>query len=331
MIASWSASMGLLASDPAFWLPLVLMLVVCVLLLGLLLIDGIALGAGLLLPWLARAERAALLERLMRWQPANERWLLLLLVLTMAAFPLAWSATIGKLYLPMLLLVAGALARHLALRAAPSPWLFGLGSLFGAIGFGLVLSVHFSGQGLGLTYLAFQLLLVFSMMAAFVLLAAAWLFISSTGPLAARLGSLGAGAARWTAAGMVALSLILAMANPAVFYRWTHENNLQLAALWWLVMLVAFVWLDRLLRRAQPTRTALLLAWLLLALMVGGVLYSIFPFLILDEMTIWDAALPLEPLGWVAISAAVILTVALVAQAWDYRNLLACQAVLSEQ
>ncbi len=331
MIASWSASMGLLAGDPAFWLPLVLMLVVCVLLLGLLLIDGIALGAGLMLPWLVPAERAALLGRLMRWQPANERWLLLLLVLTMAAFPLAWSATIGKLYLPMLLLVAGALVRHLALRDAPSPWLFGLGSLFGAIGFGSVLSVHFSGQGLGLTYLAFQLLLVFSMMGAFVLLAAAWLFISSTGALAVRLGSLGAGAARWTAAGMVALSLILAMANPAVFYRWTHEHNLQLAGLWWLVMLAAFVWLDRLLRRAQPTRTALLLAWLLLVLMVGGVLYSIFPFLILDEVTIWDAALPLEPLSWVAISAAVMVAVALVAQAWDYRDLLARQAVLGQQ
>jgi cytochrome d ubiquinol oxidase subunit II len=305
---------------------LALIALVCVLLLGLLLIDGIALGTGLVLPWVSPAARDELLIRLQPWQAANDRWLLLLLGVAMAAFPLAWSATIGKLYLPMLAVVAGALLRSLALRAGAPHWLYGSASVIGAIGFGLLLSAHFTDQGAGLTYLAFQLLLVVSMMAAFVLLACSWLLVSSTGELAGRLGLLAAGAARWTAAGMVALSLILALANPAVLYRWTHGHHLQVAALWWVVMLAAFVWLDRLLRQAAevgPTRIALLLTWLLLGLMVAGVIYSTFPFLILDQMTIWDAASPIEPLSWVAISAAVIAAVALLAQLWDYRNLLA--------
>lgn len=129
---------------------------------------------------------------------------------------------------------------------------------------------------------------------------------------------------------MVALAFMLALVNPAIFYKWTHGNNLQMAALWWLVMLVAFVWLDRLLRSwrvnaARALRVPVLLVWLLLFLMFAGVLYSIFPFLVLDELTIWDAASPLAPMSLVAWSALVIAVVAVVAQAWDYRHLLVAE------
>jgi cytochrome d ubiquinol oxidase subunit II len=326
MIESLSASLELAASDPVFWLPLALMLLVCILALGLVLIDGIALGAGLLLPWVGADDRAYLLDRVTPWQRANDRWLLLLLGVSMAAFPLGWSATIEHLYLPMLLLVAGALLRSLAIRRQRCVWQYGLGSLFGALGFGLLLAAYVTGQQFHWSFLAFEILMVLAMLAVFMLLAASWLLLQAPAALAKRLAAIAAGAARWSAAGMVALSFMLAMVNPAVFYRWTHANNLQVAGLWWLVMLAAFVWLDRLLRQqrqALGSRIPLLLTWLLLGLMVAGVVYSIFPFLILDELTIWDAAAPIASLYWVGVSAAVIALASLALQSWDYRRFLA--------
>lgn len=327
MIESLSASMGLAASDPLFWMPLALMLLVTTLLLGLLLLDGIALGAGLLLPWVPSQARAGLLLAIAPWQRANERWLPLLLGVSVAAFPIAWSVMIEGMYAPFLLLVVGSVLRSLAIRTGPCRWLYGVGSFLGAIGFGLVLAAYVTGQQFHWSFVAFDLVMSLAMMAAFALLAASWLVIKTQGPTADRLAKAAAGAARWSAAGMVALAFMLALVNPAIFYKWTHGNNLQMAALWWLVMLVTFVWLDRLLRSwrvnaARALRVPVLLVWLLLFLMFAGVLYSIFPFLVLDELTIWDAAAPLAPMSLVAWSAMVIAVVAVVAQAWDYRHLL---------
>lgn len=328
MIDSLSASMGLAASDPVFWMPLALMLLVMVLVLGLVLLDGIALGAGLLLPWVPADKRMLLLEAVAPWQRANERWLPLMLGVSMAGFPVAWSAMIEGLYAPFLMLVAGALMRSLAMRAGHHVWLYGIGSLLGALGFGLVLSAYVTGQRFIWSFAAFDLVVSLAMVAAFALLAASWLVIKLRDTVGNRLAKVAAAAARWTAAGMVALSFMLALANPAIFYKWTHGNNLEMAALWWVVMLVAFVWLDRVLRSwdangARVLRLPLLLTWLLLALMFAGVIYSIFPFLVIDELTIWDAATPVEPLSLVALAAAVIAAVGLVVQVWDYRALLA--------
>lgn len=328
MIESLSASMGLAATDPLFWMPLALMALVTVLVLGLLLLDGIALGAGLLLPWVPADKRAEVIQTVAPWQRANERWLPLMLGVSMAGFPMAWSVMIEGLYVPFLMLVTGALLRSLAMRGARSIWLYGIGSLLGALGFGLVLAAYVTGQRLHWSFLAFDLVISLAMVAAFALLAASWLAVKIEGPLVMRLAKLGAAAARWSAAGMVALSFMLALANPAIFYKWTHGNNLEMAAIWWTVMLAAFVWLDRLLRAWEVSghkalRVPLFLTWLLLALMFAGVVYSIFPFLVLDELTIWDAAAPVAPLSLVAISAGVIAVVALFAQVWGYRHLLA--------
>lgn len=344
MIEGLSAAMGLSASDPVFWMPLAMMALVMVLLLGLVLLDGMAIGVGVLLPWLPSNQRQAVLDAVVPWQRAHERWLPLLLGVSIAAFPLAWSQMIEGLYAPILLLVVGALLRSVAIRRGGLIWLYGLASLMGAVGFGLLLAGYATGQRFHWSFAAFDVVMSVAMMAAFCLLAVSWLLIKqSTGqqpeqrgvPLSEvgvhRLTAVGAAAARFMAAGMVALSLMLALANPAIFYKWTHSNHLQIAGVWWVVMLLAFVWLDRLLRTwttsAVPVerrlRMPLLLTWLLMALMFAGVLYSVFPFLVMDELTIWDAAASPEPLSVVVWMAVVLVAVALCVQIWDYRRLLA--------
>ena len=332
MIESLSAAMGLATDDPIFWMPLIMTALVTVLLWGTVLFDGMALGAGVLMPWLPAPERLRLLETVKPWQRANERWLPLLMGVSMAVFPLAWSQMIEGLYAPLLMLVASALLRSLAIRGGPNILIYAAASMVGALGYGLLLAAYATGQQFHWSFAAFDLVMGLSMVAAFALLAVCWLLVKwPADATVSRLARLGAAAARWTAAGMVALSLMLALANPAIFYKWTHGNHLQIAGIWWAVMLVAFVWLDRLLRgwdskpiaHQRPQRIPLLLTGLLLTLMFAGLLYSVFPFLVLDELTIWDAAASVEALSVTTWLAAVLAVVAVCVQIWDYRRLLA--------
>jgi cytochrome d ubiquinol oxidase subunit II len=343
MMAGLSAAMGMAISDPLFWMPLAMAGLVMVLLLGLVLLDGIAVGVGVLLPWLAPSQRHEVLGLMAPWQRANERWLPLLLGVSMAAFPLAWSQMIEGLYAPLLMLAVGALLRSLAIRGERMVWLYGSASVIGAVGFGLLLAAYATGQRFHWSFVAFDVVMSVSMLAVFALLAASWLLIKrpadapANAPvhvpvhvLAKRLTGLAAAAARFTAAGMVALSLMLALANPAIFYKWTHNNHLHIAGIWWLVMLAAFVWLDRLLRSWCDTdvpieprvRLPVLLTWLLMGLMFAGLLYSVFPFLVIDEITIWDAAASAESMSMVVWLAIPLTAIALCVQVWDYRFLL---------
>lgn len=338
MITALSGAMGLAPSDPVFWLPLVMAGLSALALLGVLLLDGIALGAGLLLPWMAKDERVRVVRLLMPIQKANELWLLLLVASSMAAFPFAWSAMADGLYMPLLMIVLAAVGRAVLIRALaiittePIVWLYAMFSAIGAFGFGLLLADYVTGQRFYMATLAFVALVVVSMVAVFVLFAATWVMSWAHGALQWRCASLAAFSARWTAAGMVGLSFMLALANPAIFYRWTHGDNLELALIWWVLMLVGFVCLDRLVRGrataklAQPSSLLpLSLSWILVGFMLAGLVYSIFPFLILDEMTIWDAAAPLAPLQIVGITSLVTAPIVLIAQGWVYYRLLGRQ------
>lgn len=325
-VQSLSSSMGLAVGDPAFWLPLLLILIVTLLLLCFVLLDGIASGVGILLPWFKGNDRQDLLALMSKWSRINEVWLPLLLLVSMGAFPFVWSAISENLYLPLLLLVSGLLGRSFSQRLLASQpkasygWVYTLASVLSILGFGLLTAEYATGQRFYISLGVFVLLITLSTLGGFALLGASWLILLIRDPIRQKVARLAAFCARWSAAGMVGLSFTLALANPAIFYRWTHGDNLSVALPWWLVMLLGFVWLDRCLRRlavgeARRCRFMVLpLTGLLFVLMFAGVVYSFFPFLVLDELTVWDAAAPLESLYAVAAVTAALLPVVLIWQ-----------------
>jgi cytochrome d ubiquinol oxidase subunit II len=72
--------------------------------------------------------------------------------------------------------------------------------------------------------------------------------------------------------------------------------------------------------RASALPYALVLVIVLIVL--GGLAYSFFPYLVLDEITLWDAAAPVATLR-LALSAVVIaLPVALIFNLWVYWRML---------
>jgi cytochrome d ubiquinol oxidase subunit II len=336
MIANLAASMGMAIGDPAFWMPLVIMGILFALTLGGVLFDGFDVGVGLLLRAAPPDERSHMMVILSPWRDANEMWLLLALGLFLAAFPLGWAAVLAHLYLPLGVVMLGVMLRSVAfefrLRAAGDArvaWInrFWFGSLLTAAGHGLLLSAVVTGYQQDSASIWFSVFVAVCTVAAYALLGSCWIVMRLTGTLQVLAATWARHAIRWTAAGMVALAVALGLANPAIFYKWSNATRLMLAVPLWFVMLLCFVGIDvSLLRATRPKYQHL--AWLpfclcvlLFALLLGGLAYSMFPFIILDNLTIWDAAAALGSLQIVLIITVIGAPVMFLFNLMGYRTL----------
>lgn len=336
MIESLSASTGLLASDPMFWMPLALYVLVLFLLAGLVVLDGFDMGCGLLMPWIKPVARSRVLDALTAWRGANESWVLLLFAVFMSAFPIGWEPMLSEMFVPVMLLVTGSALRSLAFefRARASMgqqefWnmLFSFGAHCSVAGLGLWLAKYVNGPDQDMSDWAFVVLVVIAVAANAIVLATSWMLTWSNGVIRHFSARVGVATVRWVAAGMVAVSLVLALTNPAIYYRWTHVETLHIASVAWVLMLTGFVVLDRQLRGVATSPQAiiwwspLVIAACLNLLMLGGLAYSYFPFLVLDNLTVWDAAASRESLRWVMAGVVVCAPILLVFNVLGYWRL----------
>jgi cytochrome d ubiquinol oxidase subunit II len=81
--------------------------------------------------------------------------------------------------------------------------------------------------------------------------------------------------------------------------------------------------LQRLMNRSYRASAAPFALVLLIFLVVlGGLAYSFFPYLVLDEVTLWDAAAPVATLRLALSATVVALPVALIFNLWVYWRML---------
>ena len=336
MIQALSASTGLAATDPLFWMPLVLFCLLLALILGAVLLDGFDIGVGLLVRAAPASHRTDLLVALSPWREANEFWLILAAGLFVAAFPVAWGDILSHLYIPLTMTAIGSALRGVAfeyrVRSDASHrmawvWRFWLGSLLTAFGHGLLLASVVTGYADPRAYLWFGLFIGICAIAAYALLGATWLVMRQRGPLQSLAVAWARHAIRCVAAGMVAVSLALGLTNPAIFYKWTSTSSLLFAIPVWVVMLACFVAMDMILTRVtRPdvqkwSNMPFYLCALLMSLMLGGLVYSVFPFVVLDRLTIWDAAAALSSLQLVLSATIVAVPVMLIFNLFAYRSM----------
>ena len=148
--------------------------------------------------------------------------------------------------------------------------------------------------------------------------------VSSIGPFQAR-------ALRWsqralllTAAGVAAISLATPFVSTNVFGRWFVWPNIVLLAPLPTATAAAFVgiWLavSRLQRHETPREwVPFALAVLIFVLAFAGLAYSLFPYLIVDRMTIWQAAAARESLSFIFVGTCVVLPMIVAYTVFAYR------------
>jgi cytochrome d ubiquinol oxidase subunit II len=323
-------------ATPAGWLPVVFLGLMAIAMLAYVVLDGYDLGVGVLLRGEPEADRDRMIAAIGPFWDANETWLVLGVGLLLVAFPVAHGVILGALYAPVALMLAGLILRGVAfefrVKSAPhhkGRWDFAFfaGSLTAAFAQGVMLGMLVTGFRNGPAEIAFALFIGACLVAGYALLGAGWLVIKTRGDLQLR-------AVRWarrslglTALGIAAVSVATPLVSQRVFDRWFQLPELVLLApiplATALLFFVAWRSLSRLpVRLSQGNEYG---AWVPFASAVGifvlafyGLAYSLFPYLVIDRLTIWDAASAPESLWIILVGALVVMPVILGYSALSY-------------
>ncbi|WP_258048397.1 cytochrome d ubiquinol oxidase subunit II [Sphingomonas citri] len=297
--------------------------------------DGFDLGIGILFPtFKVGEERDQAMNSIAPVWDGNETWLVLGGGGLLAAFPLAYSVILPATYPPIIAMLLGLIFRGVAFefrwrdpRHRPL-WdmAFSLGSFVAAFCQGLVLGAILQGvrvenqayAGGWLDWLSlFTLLTGAGVVVGYALLGSTWLVwkVEGSAEAHARRLALYAGAA--TLIAMAAVSAATPFLYLEYWKRWFDMPGvLATAQVPLLTLIVAFLFF-RLLRRGAMA-APFLLALALFALGFAGLGISLFPYIVPDGITIWDAAAPERSQVFMLVGTAIIMPMILAYTAWAY-------------
>jgi cytochrome d ubiquinol oxidase subunit II len=297
--------------------------------------DGFDLGVGILFPFFGKGdERDKAMNSIAPVWDGNETWLILGGGGLFAAFPLAYAVLMPAIYAPLIAMLLGLVFRGVAfefrwrtLRAKPA-WdaaFFG-GSLIAAFAQGVILGAVLQGIKVdGRAYAGgwwdwlswFSLLTGASVVVGYALLGATWLNMKTEGALQAR----SRGLAWWLAGGMLAAIGAVSAATPflqAEYYRrWFDWPQILLTAQVPLAVTIVAVLLFLNLRAKRDT-APFLLSLALFALTYAGLGVSLYPYLVPETITIWDAAAPASSQIFMLVGALILIPIILAYTAYAY-------------
>jgi cytochrome d ubiquinol oxidase subunit II len=302
-------------------LPLVFLVLMGLSILAYVILDGFDLGVGILLPLAAREEQNLMVASIGPFWDANETWLVLGVGILLVAFPKAHGIVLTSLYLPVAAMLVFLILRGVAFefRVKASGWhrelwnrLFFVGSTGASIAQGVMLAGVITGFASGWLYTLFGLLVGVGLAGGYALLGATWLVIKTEGDLNAKALRWSHGALFFTVVGVAAISLATPFASARIFERWFDWPQIAFLAPLPLLSAAAFVGIWRsasALQRGRSKREWLpfvLSVWVFVFAFVG-LAYSLFPYLVVDRMTIWQAAAAPASLWIVLVGTAIVL------------------------
>ena len=284
-------------------LPIIFMGLMGMAMLVYVVLDGYDLGVGLLLPRGTDAHKDMMIASIGPFWDANETWLVLGVGLLLIAFPKAHGMVLTALYLPVALMLIGLILRGVAfdfrVKAHDSHkplWnrAFFAGSGLAAASQGWMLGHYITGLEPGWEYNVFAAAIALALPAAYVLLGACWLILKTEGDLQVH-------AVRWAklawlpvVVGMGLISIATPWVSDTVRVRWFSMP--EFIALFPIPMMTVVALL---LARGMLNSHRVLgrLCWVPFTLIITvfvlgffGLAYSLYPFVVMDKLTIWQAA-----------------------------------------
>ncbi len=319
------------------WLPVVFLGLMGLSMLLYVVLDGYDLGVGILLKRADDAQKDVMISSIGPFWDANETWLVLGVGILLVAFPMAHGIILTSLYMPVAMMLAGLILRGVAFdfrvkvqNDLKPAWnsAFHFGSMLAAFSQGLMLGFYIVGFQNGAQHWLFALFCGAALIAGYALLGATWLIMKTEGPLQLR-AVVWARASLWfTGAGIAAVSIVTPLVSQRIFDKWFSLPNFVMLLPIPAATLVLFLVVDRSLRRL-PVRLRdgnEYGAWVPFAGTVGmfvlafyGLAYSLFPYLVVDRLDIWQAASAPESLMVILIGALVVLPAILGYTIYAYR------------
>jgi len=319
--------------DSSVWLPLIFTALMALAMLIYVVLDGYDLGVGILMRAADDDEKDRMVASIGPFWDANETWLVLGVGLLLVAFPLAHGVILGALYLPVTVMLIGLILRGVAFdfrvkahadhKALWNRAFFG-GSLLASFAQGWMLGSYIIGFRSDLAGLAFAAFIGICLCAGYSLLGACWLIIKAEGPLVKK-------AIRWayaslwlTGIGIAAVSLATPLVSPRIFDKWFAMPGLFLLLPIPLLTALLFAAGESALRKLahdpdrRPWRPFVFAVGIFM-LAFAGLAYSLFPYLVIDRITLWDAAAAPESLAIMLVGATITLPAILGYTIFTYR------------
>ena len=314
-------------------LPLIFAALMGMAVLAYVVLDGYDLGVGMLMPAADAREQEMMVASIGPFWDANETWLVLGVGILLIAFPRAHGIVLGELYLPTALMLIGLMLRGVAfdfrVKAKDThkkTWdrLFFAGSTLASVAQGWMLGRYVSGFGSGFGYLLFALVVGAGLCGGYVLLGATWLIYKTEGTLQKKALAWARWGLLWVALGVAAVSLATPFVSQTVEMKWFDFPRTLGLMLLPLATLAAWVGVWRSTGRlardpaaaAQWAPFASAVAIFVLAFI--GLAYSLFPYVVIDRLTFWDAAAHPSSLKVVLIGALIVLPFIIAYTAFSY-------------
>jgi cytochrome d ubiquinol oxidase subunit II len=297
-------------------------------------LDGFDLGVGMLHGMVAEDDRETLMHAIGPFWDGNETWLILGGVGLLAAFPLAFAIIIPAVYFPIMLMLLALVFRgvafefrfkHPKLRRA---WdiAFCAGSAVATFSQGVVLGSFIQGFKVdGRTFAGtsfdfftpFSLLTGVALMLGYAMLGAGWLVLKTEGPLQAWSRKAGRISLVGVAICIAAVSIWTPLASPAIAARWFAWPDIAYLAPLPLLTLATGLYAWRSFG-GKADLMPFLAAVALFAFSFLGVAISLWPMIVPDHYTLWEAASPESTQAFLLVGTLGLLPLVLFYTAWSY-------------
>ena len=315
------------------FLPLIFMGVMGLALMIYVVLDGYDLGVGILLPLASDDEKDVMVSSIGPFWDANETWLVLGIGVLLVAFPKAHGLVLSALYLPVAVMLIGLALRGVSFdfrvkaRASHKAfwnWLFAIGSLLTSMAQGWMLGSYLTGFDYGAWSLLFSLGIALTLPTAYAMLGAGWLIMKTWDTLQLK-------AVAWAQAVMwpmglalVGISLATPLVSQTVFDKWFSMP--QIIGLMPIPLACAAAFYAALHVLKKPAVVAAGYGWIVFACTVLifvmaflGLAYSIYPFIVLNKLTVWQAASSTKSLEVILVGVAITLPAILAYTVFMYK------------
>lgn len=296
-------------------------------------LDGFDLGVGMLMPAAGKRGQELMVASIGPFWDANETWLVLGIGILLVAFPIAHGVVLQALYLPVAAMLIGLMLRGAAFEFRLKAlgwhrevwnWLFWFGSFVASFAQGFMLGRYVTGFEPSFAYYLFAAVVGASLCGGYVLLGATWLILKTEGELQIRAAAWTRWGLAWVAVGVALVSLATPLVSDTVRSKW-----FSFPQTWWLMLLPlmtalagAWVWIcARRVTRGERTGEwqPFAGAVAIFVLAFAGLAYSLFPYVVIDRLTVWDAAAHPSALRVIFAGAVVVVPLILGYTVFSYR------------
>ncbi|MBX2867410.1 MAG: cytochrome d ubiquinol oxidase subunit II [Acidiferrobacterales bacterium] len=315
------------------WLPMVFIGLMGLSMMIYAILDGYDLGVGILLKTAPAEHRDRMIASIGPFWDANETWLVLGVGLLLVAFPKAHGIILTTLYFPVAVMLLGLILRGVsfdfrakARTGYKALWdnLFWIGSLMASSAQGFMLGRYILGFEQTTSALLFALLSAICVTAGYALVGACWLIMKTEKDLQLRSIKWAKATLIFTATGILCVSIVNPFVSERIFERWFAYPDVLLVAPIPVIaigLLIGSHIVLKSLPRSNDEWCWVPFVCVAMVFMTSfiGLAYSFYPYVIPDQMTIWEAASASASLRVILYGAAVVLPMILLYTIFSYR------------